>query len=278
MTELCLFLADGIKKLSDGPFSLYVPAMDWDIIQDQMGRSVVYEHLVTADSSQGQGDDNRLSAEAVILKILDVAADDFSPEVPLTTYGLDSLSAARLSYALRPLVQITQMQLLADMALKDIEAKIAVIVEEEPETAEESKTSAPAVAKSTTEDLMKVLVERYSGRFTLQRPSVLSSSPSGSVVVLTGSTGAVGCAALAQLAASADIVRIYALNRRAADGTTLADRQLRALKEQGFSLNDEQWTKIKLVEAEFHKEKLGIADDLYEEVSTISSSTSQETD
>ena len=38
--------------------------------------------------------------------------DDFSPEVPLTTYGLDSIGAAKLAAGLRPHISVSQMQLL----------------------------------------------------------------------------------------------------------------------------------------------------------------------
>ena len=45
-------------------------------------------------------------------------------DVPLTTYGLDSLTAAALSFELRPLLAISQVQLLADLTIKDLQDRL----------------------------------------------------------------------------------------------------------------------------------------------------------
>lgn len=55
-----------------------------------------------------------------MLKFIDVAPEDFSDETPLTSYGLDSLSASMLASALHPLLSITQVHLLSDLSLNDI--------------------------------------------------------------------------------------------------------------------------------------------------------------
>jgi thioesterase domain-containing protein len=60
----------------------------------------------------------------VVLKVLDVDKGDFSSEVPLTAYGLDSLLASKLAVALRPWASITQLQLLADITFEGIQQRI----------------------------------------------------------------------------------------------------------------------------------------------------------
>ncbi|KAF9537296.1 hypothetical protein CPC08DRAFT_771327 [Agrocybe pediades] len=60
----------------------------------------------------------------VILSALDVQEDDFDPSVPLTSYGLDSISAGRLSQALSPLIRITQLQPFAIVSLQDLEKRL----------------------------------------------------------------------------------------------------------------------------------------------------------
>lgn len=47
-----------------------------------------------------------------VLSVLGVEAADFSPDLPLVDYGLDSISAARLATSLRPRVSTSQVQLL----------------------------------------------------------------------------------------------------------------------------------------------------------------------
>jgi aryl carrier-like protein len=156
--ELCLYIRDGLRMLSSGPVGLYVPDMKWDVAQHYLGRSPMFEHLVTADDSGAEAKSDQASPKTFILKVLDLAADDFSPEVPLTTYGLDSLSAARLSFQLRSVVQVTQMQLLAHMTLNDIMAKISVAVEEVAAEQGERITTGASQSASSTEMLMQTLV------------------------------------------------------------------------------------------------------------------------
>ena len=57
----------------------------------------------------------------VVCSVLDIDPAEFSNNVPLTSYGLDSLSAASLSHALEPGLKISQLRLLADLTLIDLE-------------------------------------------------------------------------------------------------------------------------------------------------------------
>lgn len=62
----------------------------------------------------------------LVLAHLDVSEEDFDDDVPFTSYGLDSLSAGRLSSALRSHLRITQMQLLADLSMHDLIKRAAI--------------------------------------------------------------------------------------------------------------------------------------------------------
>ena len=59
-----------------------------------------------------------------LLALLGVSPSDFLPQVPFTAYGMDSLSATRLSQELRPYVTISQMQLLGGMTWDQLQARI----------------------------------------------------------------------------------------------------------------------------------------------------------
>ncbi len=105
----------------------YVPAFNWTLVHENMGPSPLYDDLVPAHSSDTTNhsvEKAESSPRDVECKILDVAVEDLFPDVPFTSYGLDSLSAAALSYALRPFLVISQLQLLADVSLRDIEARM----------------------------------------------------------------------------------------------------------------------------------------------------------
>ena len=122
---LCDYLGDGIKKLRDGRVWQYVPDLDWRAVRDSLGPSTAYDHLVpkdAEDTNEAEQEHHDTVAQ-VVCRVLDLKESEVSVDVPLTTYGLDSLSAVALSYALRPILPISQLQLLADVTIKDIQAK-----------------------------------------------------------------------------------------------------------------------------------------------------------
>lgn len=125
---LCNYIEDGLRKLADGPLGIYVPPVDFGIVQTYLGASALYDHLVpktrNTDADKGDSENLRAVLTPMLLQFVDVSAEDFAPEVPLTSYGLDSLSAGRLSVALRPWIVMSQMQLLGNVALVDLEARI----------------------------------------------------------------------------------------------------------------------------------------------------------
>ncbi len=126
LLELCDYLADGIKKLQDGGVSQYIPNLDWTAVRDSLGASRAFEDLVPQDADDGREaeETHTVSVAQIVCRVLDLKESEISFNVPLTTYGLDSLSAVALSFALRPILSISQLQLLADMSISDIEKKV----------------------------------------------------------------------------------------------------------------------------------------------------------
>ncbi|KAF9541628.1 ketoacyl-synt-domain-containing protein [Agrocybe pediades] len=127
--QLCVCLGHGIRALSHSAFEFYVPDFDWNKMRKHLGSSPMYDHLVQEDLVQPQIETGAKlqpdkTLKEIVLDSVDIAAEDFSPEVPLTSYGLDSLSAGILSHALAPFLKITQMQLLADVSLNDLEERM----------------------------------------------------------------------------------------------------------------------------------------------------------
>jgi len=123
---------------------VYIPPVDFEVVQGNLGPSVLYDYMVRTSQSAdagGDGQNLREALQTLILQFVDVSLDDFSPEVPLTAYGLDSISAGRLSFGLRPFIVVSQMQLLADLSLLDIEARI-----EKANAAKSAEEAAPAKA------------------------------------------------------------------------------------------------------------------------------------
>ncbi|KAJ4480137.1 putative polyketide synthase [Lentinula aciculospora] len=125
-SELCHHIRLGLLKMRKQPFYLYVPPWSWDKASAGLGTACLpmFYHLFSDEGANG-GSAGKKDASAdvirnLVLSFLDVAEDDFSMSTPLTSYGLDSLSAGHLSVALRPYLQIAQMQLLSDITTEEI--------------------------------------------------------------------------------------------------------------------------------------------------------------
>jgi hypothetical protein len=260
--------------LSDGPLNCYIPAFNWDMAQTHMGASPMFSHLVSgvAHMEYHQQQTAQRSPSDIVVRLLELRPEDLSLSVPLTSYGLDSLSAARLSVALSPFIHITQMQLLADITMSGILSRIA------DQEAQVGSTFTPPSKGSTyastsspnPEDVMLELVDRYSARFRhisriIDIDGILETS-SKQVVVLTGTTGAVGCAALAKLARSPQVSKIYALNRSSETGLSLEQRQDAAFITQGWQIDQVHMQKIRFIEAVLHRPNLDLPREVYDEV------------
>ncbi|KAJ3795783.1 polyketide synthase [Lentinula aff. detonsa] len=127
--QLCQCIGDGLRMLRTQEFGCYIPELDWHVLQRDFGRSSLYNHIlpsldVDAVDDSASDKDQGVQLKALVLQFLDVEPQEFLPEVPFTAYGLDSLSAGRLAFALRPHITMTQVQLLADVNLVDVMERI----------------------------------------------------------------------------------------------------------------------------------------------------------
>ncbi|KAK7044311.1 polyketide synthase [Favolaschia claudopus] len=145
--EICLCLEDGLLRMQHGEqISVYIPDLNWDSLEIMSSAPIpLFSHLVKLNSTHHSAEVEDLYEllQKLTLKFIDVSQDDFAHNVPLTSYGLDSLSAAKLSTALRPYVAVTQIQLLGDLSLNDLVSKMqqtkqtSVVEEAAPVSAEQ---------------------------------------------------------------------------------------------------------------------------------------------
>ncbi|KIY47770.1 hypothetical protein FISHEDRAFT_44661, partial [Fistulina hepatica ATCC 64428] len=263
--EVCQALEDGILKLQDGPFqsSLYYPDIDWAALSAALGPSQLYGHLVTVQETSeniaGNANKEKRSAEEIIQIVrasLDVPPEDFSVDVPFTSYGLDSLLAARISQSLKPYIQVTQMQLLGNMTLTDLLTAIQK-AEQNPDLQELSsnrlKTIQSMVDKYVAQLPDDQDTDQYDGYAVFE----------GKCVLVTGTTGALGSYVLGALSSDASISKVYALNRTGED--PLFERQKAALEARGIDPNILH-DRIILLEVDYAADMLGLSASLYAEL------------
>jgi thioester reductase-like protein len=133
---------------------------------------------------------------------------------------------------------------------------------------------------STTTDAraeIEAMIAKYSVGFGEDKPSSdtkmanISSTYShtrytdGHVVLLTGSTGGLGSYLLASLLRNENVKAVYAFNRSSRTGT-MAGRQRATFEDRGLDTTLLESEKLIYVESDAAQPKLGIDDNLYEEL------------
>ncbi|KAH9922717.1 beta-ketoacyl synthase [Fomitopsis serialis] len=139
--EFCNYLEDGIHKLADGPVGLYVPDFNWDLVHQHMGPRL--STIILLRRPEHEALNREAALQDIILRHLDIQMNEFSPEVPLTSYGIDSLSAGRIALAIRPYLFVSSMQLLGGLSMSALYDRLR-------ETAPAPTSSAQASHRSTT--------------------------------------------------------------------------------------------------------------------------------
>ncbi|KAF7348045.1 Polyketide synthase [Mycena sanguinolenta] len=104
---LWTYLEDALRKLDDQPFNQYIPDLDWTSLNVRFPLPMMCRHLSSPLSRPTvEAKPRQLNGEDIlgrVLELLEVSPDEFDVTQPLTTYGLDSLSATKLASIL-PLI------------------------------------------------------------------------------------------------------------------------------------------------------------------------------
>lgn len=243
----------------------YVPDLNWEGLERTQGIPRIGHHLIPSSSTEVHEDQDDMERMADIVRgVLDIPAADFSPHVPLTAYGIDSLSASRISFLLRPFVEVTQIQLLADLALNDLCPQS----DEALETETPQEIQKPAAPKTKTV-LMEEMLQKYAADLT---PAEESESPivaTQEAALITGTTGTLGAHVLSQLLQRPEIGRVYALNR-SHTSSSLLDRQKKIFSREGLDLSLIDSSKLVLLEGDLTNTELGLrAEQLDELLSSV---------
>lgn len=115
-------------------------------------------------------------------------------------------------------------------------------------------------------DAMRAMLARYNKHFPLHRADDHNGDTAGDVLLVTGTTGSLGCHILARLANRHSVSRIFALNRTSRDKTPLRTRQEQALLQRGLSASILEDEKVVLLEGDLTAARLGLPEETYEKV------------
>ncbi|KAJ7865579.1 hypothetical protein B0H14DRAFT_2347885, partial [Mycena olivaceomarginata] len=233
--EFCEYLGHAMRKFRDRPYTTYIPSFDWrKSVRRNLGPSAMYDPLVPEEAQTTDDAEESVSGAKgipdIICDILSIAIEDLSPEIPLTSYGLDSLSASTLSYALRPILQISQIQLLADITLSGLNSRLKATEPEETVAFDETQRKARE---------MEELVEKYTdGLPSRSRDCALGGNDVRcAAILLTGTTGALGANILNHILQAPEFATVYCLCRPSSNGISPADRHLALFEEEGLDVS-----------------------------------------
>ncbi|KAF8990609.1 hypothetical protein BDQ17DRAFT_1433645 [Cyathus striatus] len=113
---------------------------------------------------------------------------------------------------------------------------------------------------------MRAMAERYSLDFPVHTPNSGSNS-SGITVLVTGTTGALGCYILATLVARKSVAHIYALNRHRKGRVGILERQKMALIERGLDPDSILSSgKVDILEADLTVPGFSISSHIYNKI------------
>lgn len=125
----------------------------------------------------------------------------------------------------------------------------------------------PSAGPDVNVGAMLSLVDKYSSAFPVHvSDGSRVKAHDSDVVLLTGTTGSFGSALLAELVLSSDVAVVYALNRK--NGKPVAEYQRNAFEERELDVSLLDSPKIVLLESDMHGDRLGLPDDVYDQIRT----------
>lgn len=266
--DICASIEDALLKLKRGDrFSCYIPGISWNIIERDSGLPPSCRHLIWRNEPVRQalevsqaGETNHGGLDQIleiIFELLDISETDFSPILPFTSFGLDSLGATRISAALRPYLQISQMQLLGGISWEQLQDRVK----------DAGKVKTPVATQISNVEVMNEMVTKYTQDFGVHKG--VSAVPAKEVVWISGTTGSIGSYVLAELMNSSNISHVYAFNRKSS--SSMVDRQRQALQDRGLDGDLVESSRLTLVEGDLSRADLGVEDfQLLEQVCNFS--------
>ncbi|KIK63451.1 polyketide synthase [Collybiopsis luxurians FD-317 M1] len=161
---------DAILSLDSKPHNpVYIPAMEWKILLEpglapERSRALI-RHLGVKDTDESfaSGASHEGTIRAICAKVLTLDVDEMDETLPLSSYGLDSLTAARLKGVLKAQfsLEVTQLQLLSNYMtvekLLSMQEEQAAALEAQ-NSASDGEDASPDAAKSMENEMNQTIV------------------------------------------------------------------------------------------------------------------------
>ncbi|KAF8898071.1 hypothetical protein CPB84DRAFT_1748077 [Gymnopilus junonius] len=270
--DMIKWFEDSMFRFQKGQRTVrYVCDLNWEVMDRTLGMPRLGKHLLPNQALETASDlDDAAHMSRIVRNVLDIPEADFSLDVPLTAYGIDSLSASRISFLLRPYVQATQIQLLADVSLADL---LRSSEGESSAPSESQPVSKPVSTPKKKAEFMSDMLSKYSADMNVDSAETCAlSSMSQSdkdIILVTGTTGTLGSNILSQLLQNDDVELVYALNRPSKAGTSTLQRQKDIFATQGLPLSLLDSSKLVLLEGDLRVDNFNLPHDVANKASSL---------
>jgi hypothetical protein len=196
-----------------------------------------------------------------------IMANDLGDDEDIFQHGCDSLQATwirnGLLGALRDLAQLDTRRDTDNFVYEyPTISQLAAFVFGIASGQHEKETSVETKAK-----VMREMVKKYIQDFPTHTGERKLPTPAAKVVLVTGTTGELGCYLLSLLLADDSVVHVYAINRSSPQQTALRDRQAHALVERGLDAGILDSSKLSLLTGDVSRPGFGLATSVYQQVS-----------
>ncbi|KAF8898051.1 hypothetical protein CPB84DRAFT_1748061 [Gymnopilus junonius] len=263
--DMIKWFEDSMFRFQKGQRTVrYVCDLNWEVMDRTLGMPRLGKHLLPNQALETASDlDDAAHMSRIVRNVLDIPEADFSLDVPLTAYGIDSLSASRISFLLRPYVQATQIQLLADVSLADL---LRSSEGESSAPSESQPVSKPVSTPKKKVEFMSDMLSKYSADMNVDSAETCASSSMSQadkdIILVTGTTGTLGSNILSQLLQNDDVELVYALNRPSKAGTSTLQRQKDIFATQGLPLSLLDSSKLVLLEGDLRVDNFNLPPDV----------------
>ncbi|KAG6888349.1 hypothetical protein C0995_009042 [Termitomyces sp. Mi166 len=115
---------------------------------------------------------------------------------------------------------------------------------------------------------IEAMIEKYSVGLEASPSCGTFSAPKSKVILLTGSTGNLGSQILADLLLDPSVERVYALNRASTGSASVLERQTERFVDKALDVKLLESDRLFFVKGDTTLPRLGLSDELYNEVST----------
>ncbi|TFK36292.1 hypothetical protein BDQ12DRAFT_687165 [Crucibulum laeve] len=286
--NMIVFTKESVKPLLRTDKGSLARKANYNLFKDEFTKCFTASEKTEADPLPSPTADNGLALRKAVRTMVINAThiDDFLPTADADStdffeIGMDSLQATRLRRAIQNSLAATPSVASSSLALDFVFENSSVDKLVRAISTVMAGKFKPVDVTLTKEQrrvaAMNDMVSRYTEELASYehlaaeaRELPPTTESEGKVVLLTGSTGSLGCQLLHQLSNDDSVAKVICVNRPRDGGSEAARAyQLASMARRGVAVDSVKWDKVVAMESRISQPKLGLTPEQYEEVLAV---------